>query len=742
MLAVLASIASVTFAGTLAGQDSASAQRSERAARVTALSVRGVRHVNRTELLQGLATKASACRSVLLSPFCLVSQSPTFSNRRYLDPVELQRDALRIRLFYWRRGYRHTAVVTKTEPHKGGVRVTFNVTEGKPTIVEKLDVVQSERVLPERVVNRSLKLRDGQPLDLIALDSSRLLLRNELLDRGYADAEVELDTTRISQTLDSGPVTLVMRPGQVTVVRSIEIEGNRKVTDRTVGRLLTFRKGDRFRRSALLGSQRNLYLSGLFSEVEVQTPPSGDSARDVQLRVTETTLNRLDLTTGFTTADFVQFEARYTRNNFFRSARRLTLRGTVSNLLANQINGSGPFYDVTNGAVGPDRDRFLRPTWSVGADFLQPWIFSPNNQLGASIFSHRRSVPGVVIERGGGASMDLTRHIAPRFSSTLAYTYESSSIDASDAYFCLTFGACLPETIDVLSGRNPLAPVSLVTQIDRSNAPFYPTSGYRARLDLEYAAKATRSDFQYNRVAATASTYLRVATGAVLAGRVRFGYVNARASTNAALGVPDTSGQSIVHPRKRFYAGGSQSVRGFGENQLGPRVLTVAPEALTDTALTDHCTTSQLQARTCNPNIDGLKASAFQPQPLGGTSLAEATIEYRFPIVEKIGGTVFVDGAVIGTDRFSKLLGATTSITPGFGLRLDTPVGPVRLDLGIRPRLVERLPVVTQVTTTAGKVELITLDTPRRYDPLDRSGNRLQQVLSRLTLHLAIGPAF
>lgn len=740
MLAVLASIALLTVANTVGAQATTN-ERHERAVRVTALSLRGVRHMNRAELLLGLATKSSACRSFLLTPFCLVSSSPTFSNRRYLDPIELQRDALRIRLFYWRRGYRHTTVETKTEKHTGGVRVTFNVNEGKPTIVEKLEVVQSERILPERVVNGSLRLRAGQPLDLIALDSSRLLLRNELLERGYADADVELDTTRISQTLESGPVALVMHPGQVTVVRAIEIDGNQKVTDRTVGRLLTFHAGDRFRRSALLGSQRNLYLSGLFSEVEVQTPPSGTGARDVQLRLTETQLNRLDLTTGFTTADFVQFEARYTRNNFFRSARRLTLRGTVSNLLANQINGSGPFYDVTNGAEGADRDRFLKPTWSVGADFLQPWIFSPSNQLGASIFSHRRSVPGIVIERGGGASMDLTRHIAPRFSSTLGYTYESSSIEASDAYFCVTFGVCLPETIDVLSARNPLAPVSLVTQIDRSNAPFYPTSGYRARLDLEHASKTTQSDFQYNRVAATASRYLKVATGAVLAGRVRVGYVKALAATNGALGVPDTSGEFIVHPRKRFYAGGSQSVRGFGENQLGPRILTVAPEALIDTALAAPCTVNQLQTRTCDPNIDGLKASAFQPQPLGGTSLVEASIEYRFPIMEKIGGTVFVDGAVIGTDRFSRLLGATSSITPGFGLRLDTPVGPVRLDLGFRPRLVERLPVVTQITT-GGKVELITLDTPRRYDPLDRSGNRLQQVLSRLTLHLAIGPAF
>jgi outer membrane protein assembly factor BamA len=127
MLAMLASIASVTLASNVAAQATTN-ERHERAVRVTALSVRGVRHVNRAELLMGLATRSSACRSVLLAPFCLVSSAPTFVVRRYLDPIELQRDALRIRLFYWRRGYRHTTVETKTEKHTSGVRVTFNVT--------------------------------------------------------------------------------------------------------------------------------------------------------------------------------------------------------------------------------------------------------------------------------------------------------------------------------------------------------------------------------------------------------------------------------------------------------------------------------------------------------------------------------------------------------------------------------------------------------------------------------------
>jgi hypothetical protein len=73
---------------------------------------------------------------------------------------------------------------------------------------------------------------------------------------------------------------------------------------------------------------------------------------------------------------------------------------------------------------------------------------------------------------------------------------------------------------------------------------------------------------------------------------------------------------------------------------------------------------------------------------------------------------------------------------------MDTPIGPVRLDLGIRPSLVEELPVVTQITNADGSVELVTLSKARRYDPIDHSGRFLTKVLSRLRLHLAIGPPF
>jgi outer membrane protein assembly factor BamA len=227
--------------------------------------------------------------------------------------------------------------------------------------------------------------------------------------------------------------------------------------------------------------------------------------------------------------------------------------------------------------------------------------------------------------------------------------------------------------------------------------------------------------------------------------------VNALSGTNSALHVAGLDSEDIIHPRRRFYSGGSRSVRGYGENQLGPRVLTVSPIALTrvdtleDGTVRDPiCTEAQLRDSSCDPNSSRLDADNFNPQPLGGTSLAEGSIELRFPLVSKfaLDGAVFVDGAVIGTDRFSSLLGASGSVTPGFGVRLQTPVGPVRLDLGIRPTLVETLPVITQVTDPDSTARLVTLATPRRYDPVDTSGNFFQKILARLMLHLAIGPAF
>ena len=704
----------------------------------------GARAVDPDALLDGLVTQATTCRSVLYAPLCLVSRSPLFARRYHLDRTELRRDVLRIRLYYWRRGFRDVVVTSATTPHRGGVRVTFTVDEQAPTRIESLAVVQQDSVLPAAVVERAIPLAAGDPLDMVVMDSSLIRLRAALWERGHADATVTLDTSRVSNATNGGPVAVTLRPGARTVVERVDVEGNRQVSERTVRRLLRLEPGDLYRRSAVERGQRDAYLSGLFREVQLGVLPTTDSAKTVVVRVEEAPLNRSEFTGGLTTLDFLQLDAQYTRYAFLGGARRLTLQGTISNLLAPTLNGTAFFYDVTNGATGAEREPFLRPTWSASVDLAQPWAFGTRTTLGTSMFTHRRSVPGVVTDRGAGATIAASRELGDQVDATLGYTWESSRIEASDVYFCVSVGLCVPSAIEVVRRPNPLAPLSFVVQYDGTDAPLAPTRGVRGRLDLEHASGITSSDFAFNRAALSASAYRVVARRMVLAGRVRLGAVKALASTNRRLGVTDPDAGPILHPRKYFFSGGARSVRGYGENQLGPRILTIDPAQLTDTTLSDPCTVATLANGACDPNIEGVRASKFLPRPLGGTSLAEASIELRVPLVRSLGvsGAVFADAAIVGTRRFSDLLGASATVTPGFGVRVDTPAGPVRLDLGIRPQVVERLPVITQVTNADGTFELVTLRTPRRFDQAEATGGFLSQLVSRLTLHLAIGPAF
>jgi hypothetical protein len=83
------------------------------------------------------------------------------------------------------------------------------------------------------------------------------------------------------------------------------------------------------------------------------------------------------------------------------------------------------------------------------------------------------------------------------------------------------------------------------------------------------------------------------------------------------------------------------------------------------------------------------------------------------------------------------------AITPGFGVRYETPVGPLRVDLGFRPARTEVLPVITEFIDEDGIRRLVRLETPYEYDPIEAAGGEgfLQQVLARLRLHLSIGEA-
>jgi outer membrane protein insertion porin family len=68
-------------------------------------------------------------------------------------------------------------------------------------------------------------------------------------------------------------------------------------------------------------------------------------------------------------------------------------------------------------------------------------------------------------------------------------------------------------------------------------------------------------------------------------------------------------------------------------------------------------------------------------EPIGGQSMARATIEWTFPIIEKARGAVFYDMGFVNSDAWSFGFNNMASDI-GIGLRLDLPIGPLRLDYG------------------------------------------------------------
>ncbi len=718
---------------------------------VVRLNLNGVKSVDRTDLQRSLSTDVSSCKSVLVYPFCKASHSKVWWKLAYFDDIEFRRDVLRIKVYYYKRGFRETEVDTLTRREGRGLSVTFRITEGAPTLVRVVRVNGAEPPLVASTITADMQIRTAKPLDLLLVDSSALLLRNSLWNVGHADAVITPAIT-VDDTNRAANVRFDVDPKWRARVASIVITGNDKIHERTIRRSLTFKEGDAYRLFELNRSLRNLYESNLFRRASIQTV-TGDSAKQVTVQVQEAPLRSVRSSFGFNTIDFFQAEERFTQFNFFGGARRLELRGVVGNLGARQLQDSRLFRRPNTRG----ESTYLQPTFELSADVTQPWFAGSNTSLGLSAFAHRRSAAGIFVDNGFGTSATATRQISDRVPLVLNYRFEISKVSAGDVYFCQFFGVCEVGVIGALREAHRLSPISLSFYADRSDDVFRPRSGFVTRAEFEHANSYTLSDYHYVRGSGAFTKFWAIGRTWSLATRAGAGYVRSLASTGSAVGGDAATGREIIHPRKRFYAGGSQSVRGYAENQLGPRILTIDPALLfkvdTTLSMAAICERTADGGVACpQRRIDDIKATFFQPRPLGGSSLVEGNIELRLPLdnlFKDLGAAIFVDGAFVGEGALSGIAKGKGAITPGVGFRYYTSAGAIRIDLGVRPTLRENLSVVTEVTDGVEKrsqiVTVKTLETGRdvtkSYSPISGNGF-LTQIFNRLQLHLSIGQAF
>jgi outer membrane protein insertion porin family len=637
----------------LAAQPGAEPERT-----VTAVKFRGNHALDRLTLAAAIATSASTWTySVPLLKHLPLGQ------RRLFDELEFRRDVVRLQILYRQHGYFDARVDTTVVRTPTSVSVEFDITEGPPVVVDSIGVRGADSILDVRRLTGKLPLAEGRPFDRTAFEAAADTIGLAVQNRGYPFVAVYRNYS-VQRATRLATVAYDVVPGPRARIGEIAILGAQAVSEHTIQRSLAVRRGDWYSQDALYDSQRSLYQTDLFRYVSVGVAPDStvggaDSLVRLQVRVIEGSRAQLRTGVGYGTIDCLRAQATLTAANFLGGGRRLDLAGKLAKLgvgVPTDWGFGGSICRALEGDPFSERINYL-----ASATFTQPAVFGRRTTLTLTPFAERRSEYKAFEREGIGSSVAMPFGVARYSLLTLSYRLTYGRTQADQAVYCIYFERCEPQAIDLLRESHRQAVLSLAVARNTANSPIEPTGGSALSLELSHASPLVGSErlISYNKVVAEGSWYAQLARGWVVALRLRGGVVR------PGLAFVADSSIRFVPPEERFYAGGPTSVRGFGRNQMGPLVY------VADTVLTESVT------------------GAIQPvnlriSPIGSYAITLANLELRMPSPiwsSRLRLAAFVDAGELWDQKAGGLLPSGLKVTPGVGLRVGTPLGPVRLDV-------------------------------------------------------------
>jgi outer membrane protein insertion porin family len=680
---------------------------------VTSVRFQGNHAIDGLTLASAIATSASSWtyRVPLLKYLGL-------GQRRLFDELEFRRDAVRVQILYRLHGYFEARVDTSVTRTASTAAVVFRIAEGPPVLVDSIAVRGVEGILDARRLASRLPLAEGKPFDReqfnAAADSVLLTLRN----RGYPFVAVfrNYSVNRVTRTAS---IDYEVVPGPRARIGAVTVTGNQGVSERTIRRSLAVRNGDWFSEDALYDSQRSLYQTDLFRYATVAVDPDStvdgaDSLVKILVEVSEGPRSRIRAGVGYGTIDCVRSQATFSTFNFLGGGRRLELAGKLSKLGVGAPTNWGLGRSVCSALSG---DQFsARTNYLASATFTQPAAFSRRSTLTLTGFGERRSEYKAFEHDGVGGSLAMSFGLGHVSLLTLSYRLSYGRDRGDSAVFCVYFNRCEPQTVGFLLEYRRQAALSLTLVRNTANSPIEPTSGSVLSLEASHASPLVGSDslIAYDKVVTEGAWYLQLTRGWVVALRLRGGVVRPRSAFVAGTSI------RFVPPEERFYAGGPSSVRGFGRNEMGPLVY-VADSMVFDPASRDSV---PVNVRT---------------SPIGSYAITLANLELRMPSPvwpSRLRLAAFVDAGELWDQTAGGLLPAGLKVTPGVGLRVGTPLGPLRLDVAYNDyqRQKGRLYLVSQAPGGAPQLKL----RPTEYLGPPRGGGFLQ----RLQVQFSVGEAY
>jgi len=688
-----------------------------------------------------------------------------FGKKRCISLDEIARDLIRLGVYYRQRGYPEATVDTVLQRDRRAVKVTFRIAEGRPMRLDTLTITGLDSVKARgRILNR-LPSRVGDPFDRIRLAATVDTIRTRLRNSGYPRANVRPTYNPHPGAL-SGAAGFEVNPGRFARLGKVELDiqpavgRKQQIPTRIARKLLGLRTKDVYRDRDLAAAQRNLYRLDSYQHVEVrltpidsQPAPPGDSVVNVRALLIEGSMRSLQTSVGWGTLDCFRAQAVATDFNFLGGARHLELTGRLSKV--------GVGYPL-NGAEGlchayAERDLYGDTlNYYVGASFRQPTLFrlGPQSIPTITVFSKIESSYNAYLRSTPIGATATLNHSILQFPYSLGYRFEFGRTEASPALFCAVFNICDLGDQGRLKREKRLAVASASVVRDWSNNPANPTGGLVVRLEGRHASPIIGSDtlLQFNKFLADVAYYRSITggDGVVLATRLRVGGVLGTSLRNLS-GIFSAQKGTFIPPEERLYAGGSNTVRGFRQNELGPAVYIARDKIeITDTSSGTPVTYFEVSGN----------GTELRSVPTGGNSLIVGNIELRLrsPIYpEYLQFTLFTDVGEVWNRSGVEALGFDQlKWTPGVGTRIFSIFGAIRVDVGYNPYLKPRGPIYFDepISSTTRDASLFCVSPgnripivdgkpstddvcPATFEPRQRTN-----FLRRLTVNLSIGQAF
>lgn len=575
--------------------------------------------------------------------------------------IEASRENLVNHLEYL--GYYGSEVESETEFKKGKVKVTYYVSPGKryPVDTISFDLPQNEEFVKDFMADSaSILALSGKPLSEESLVRESERMSSYLLSKGYYGVDKNYftfvaDTLSGKGKADLQVIVTPALPLEKYYVSSVQLSlpESLKIKDKLLKQYVTLKPGQLYNSIDASNTYSRLSSMSVFGSVGVELTPRPDTNLvDCNINLTPSGVQgykvNLEASTNSSGLMGISPKLSYYHKNIFHGGEWLNL------------SFMGNFQFMFN---SPTRSN----EFGISAGISLPRF------LGLPISRFRMaSIPRTEINTSFNYQdrPEYTRRIA---SVSFGYSGKTSGM-LSYQFYPLQVNVVklldIDEAFRELLARNPFMAYAYNNHFDAGaggtiylsdNQSVNPKTTFKyLRFSLDLAGNVISLFGGDSIFGLPYSQYVR---GELTLGKTfRFGRNDGQALATRILGgVGYAYGNSTVMPfEKQFYSGGASSMRGW-------------------------------QARTLGPGFSPVNRTFSIPSQAGDLKF-EANVEYRFDLVWKLAGALFVDVGNIWTLKDMKM--ENTSKTTfdikslaadwGFGIRCDLNYLVIRLDMGIK----------------------------------------------------------